>query len=102
MKYVAYISDPMSYDKSILNTEANWFLKDVKPMPHASKPGGIHIPGGEGKFRVKYMYDTTVAWQNMDKHFYDKKLEHYKKKGLYEKDPMINYTLEGLTVVVTV
>jgi len=75
----------------------NAYLKGVQSMP-----GGIEIAGGEGLFKVKYMYDTTVAWENMDRHFYDEKLEHYKRKGLYEKDPMIHYTLEGLAVVLMV
>jgi len=57
----------------------------------------FRIPGGEGLFQMKFVYDSTA--QNLEKHMYSDKVTHQKKYGLKEPNPMSNYTLEGIPIV---
>lgn len=57
----------------------------------------FRIPGGQGLFQMKYIYDSTA--QNLEKHKYNDKVAHQKKYGLKETNSMSNYTLEGFSIV---
>ena len=85
MKYIYYRQKFLDDDSS------HAFLKDFNNMKT-----GYRIPGGEGLFFMKYMYDSTI--QNLEKHKYTDKVEHLVKYGLKESNPQSNYTLEGFSV----
>jgi len=95
MKYIYYRQKFLDDDSS------HAFLKDFNNMKT-----GYRIPGGEGLFFMKYMYDSTI--QNLEKHKYTDKVEHLVKYGLNkmleygvkEPNPQTNYTLEGFPVII--
>lgn len=60
----------------------------------------FRIPGGEGLFQLKYVYDSTA--QNLEKHKYNDKVDHLKRYGLKEPNPMSHYTIEGFSIVLKV
>jgi len=86
MKYLYYGQKFLDDDASHLS------LKDKK----LAAPG-LRIPGGEGLFFMKYVYDSTI--KNKKKHGYLEKKKHLLKHGVNERDPISDYTLEGLPIL---